>query len=146
MSKFSSRNTFDSFIPVNNVSKFTPMVRQMERANSIVALISQFEKKPIENEVMKIQPEQKDTAIKQEAIDELKKDDDEIVAIVENTDPIIEITEMYPKENDIEIEKSIQNEIKLKHQGFRTPKMKLIVDEIVLNLRKKKFKENGWSN
>jgi hypothetical protein len=146
MSKFSSRNTFDSFIPVNNVSKFTPMVRQMERANSIAALISQFEKRPIENEVMKIQPEPKDTAIKQEAIDELKKDDDEIVPIVENTDPIIEITEIYPKENDIEIEKSIQNEIKLKHQGFRTPKMKLIVDEIVLNLRKKKFKENGWSN
>ncbi len=143
MSKFSSRNTFDSFIPVNNVSKFTPMARQIERANSIVALIAQFDKKPIENEVMKIQPEPMDNAIKQEAIIELKKDDD---PIVENTDPIIEITEIYPKENDIEIEKSIQNEIKLKHQGFRTPKMKLIVDEIVLNLRKKKFKENGWSN
>ncbi len=143
MSKFSSRNTSDSFLPINNAAKFTPMTKQIERANSIVALIAQFDKKPIENEVMKIQPEPMDTAIKQQAIDELKKDDD---PIVENTDPIIEITEIYPKENDIEIEKSIQNEIKLKHQGFRTPKMKLIVDEIVLNLRKKKFKENGWSN
>lgn len=142
MSKFSSRNTSDSFLPINNVAKFTPMTRQIERANSIVALIAQFEKKPIENEVMKIQPEPMDTAIKQEAIVELRKDDDEI----ENTDPIIEIIEIYPKENDIEIERSIQNEIKLKHQGFKTPKMKLIVDEIVLNLRKKKFKENGWSN
>lgn len=146
MNKFSSSNAFNSFIPVNETNRFTRIVNNPIRSSSISDLINQFEKqKSTEIELQNVKPEPEDSLIKQEAKIELLKEDDEVVAITENIvektrEPVVELTEVYPKENEINIENAIQKEIKLSHQGYKEAKMRLIVDEVILNLRKKKLK------
>jgi len=139
MNKFSSNNS-NNFFPINT-HRFTPVINHpIQRSNSIGIheLIQQFEKKPsVENELIDVKPEPISSEVKEEAKVELLKEEEQIV------EPIVELTEIYSKDNEINIEHSIQKEIKLSHQGFKQPKMKLIVDEIVLNIRKKKM--NGWS-
>lgn len=138
------------FTPVNNTHKFTPVITQpFQRSDtlSVEQLIKQFERsQSIDLEMIKPEPEY--SKIKEDAKAELLKEDDEIIAITENAientiEPIIEIPNIYPEETEVNIEHSIQKEIKLDHLGFIEPKLKLIVDETVLNLRKKKL-QNGW--
>lgn len=142
MHKFGNSNTFNSFVPVNNTNKFTPtLIQPLQRSEvlTVEQLIKRFERSDsIQNELVNVKPEPEYSVIKEEAKYELLKEDNEIVSITENVventiEPIVEITQVYPKENDINIEHAIQKEIKLSHQGYKEAKMKIIVDEILLN-------------
>lgn len=151
MNKFSSSNAFNSFTPINDTNRFSRIASNPIRSYSISDLINQFEKqKSTENELQNVQPEAEDSKIKQEAIAELNKEDEEVTVITSDIEervfePVVELTEIYPKKNEINIEASIQKEIMLSHQGYKEAKMRLIVDEVILNLRKKKL-QNGWSS
>lgn len=138
MNKFSSSTAF-SFVPINSSShRFDSQPVRYDM--TVQEIINKFEKSSSVSEVDKIKPEVA-SPIKEEAKLELLKEEE---PIHQQPEPIVELTEVYHQENDINIEQSIQKEIKLSHQGFKEPKMKLIVDEIILNLRKQKSK-SGWS-
>lgn len=146
MNKFSSSTAF-SFVPINSSShRFDNQPVRYDM--TVQEIINKFEKSSSVSEVDKIKPEVA-SPIKEEAKLELLKEEEEVTVITSNIqdhviEPIVELTEVYPKENDINIEQAIQKEIKLSHQGFKESKMRLVVDEIILNLRKQKSK-SGWS-